>query len=371
MFLRRVMLISTFVGLAALIGCGGGSSPVPPANITVVVTPTAANVGLSQAIQFTANVTGSQNPSVVWAVNGVQGGNSQFGTINTAGSYSAPDDLPSSASVAVTATSVGDPSKSGTATAAIISNVSINIVSKPMTIALGHTFQFNAEIAGTNDKKTIWDLLGPGTISANGIFTAPDDMPASAVTTVTATAAADRSHHVSAQLQIGSGVMIAVAPAQVTVLAGGSTAINAVVAGSNDTRIKWSVNGIPGGDSKNGTVDVNGIYGAPVDAIAGQKVLVTATAAADASRSASSTVTIVPAGSTNRFDVLSTDPTTDETIPGTISRVRVTFNAPVDVGTINGGTIQVLRTSTGGSLPGVLDYDDVCLFHSCSRTGSK
>lgn len=86
-----------------------------PATITVSVAPSLATVRLRRTLQFSASVQGTTNQAVTWMVNGVTGGNSTVGTINSVGLYTAPGSL-SSSSVTVQAVSVADPSKSGSAT---------------------------------------------------------------------------------------------------------------------------------------------------------------------------------------------------------------------------------------------------------------
>ena len=69
--------------------------------------------------QFAAAVAGTTNTTVTWSVNGVVGGNSTVGTISTTGLYTAPAAVPSPDVVTIKATSVADPSKSGSATVTI------------------------------------------------------------------------------------------------------------------------------------------------------------------------------------------------------------------------------------------------------------
>jgi hypothetical protein len=110
-----VVLLS--VGLFVMIGCGGGSSGSGGSGsaITVSVSPTTANVAFGAQSQFTATVTGTSNTAVTWEVNGVAGGSSTDGMINSSGEYTAPATAPSS-TVTVTAVSQADTSVSGSAT---------------------------------------------------------------------------------------------------------------------------------------------------------------------------------------------------------------------------------------------------------------
>lgn len=60
----------------------------------ISVMPPTATVLPGQTIQFTAAVVLSGDQSVVWSVNGIEGGNSSVGTITTSGLYIAPNSLP-------------------------------------------------------------------------------------------------------------------------------------------------------------------------------------------------------------------------------------------------------------------------------------
>jgi hypothetical protein len=86
----------------------------------VTVTPNPVNVPAGSTVQFTATVTGTTNTTVAWQVNGMSGGNSTVGTISSAGLYTAPASPPSPATVAITAVSQADTTKSGSASATIV-----------------------------------------------------------------------------------------------------------------------------------------------------------------------------------------------------------------------------------------------------------
>ena len=64
---------------------------------------------------FAATVENTSNTSVTWQVNGVTGGNSTVGTISTAGLYTSPLLVPASPTVTVTALSIVDNTRSGSA----------------------------------------------------------------------------------------------------------------------------------------------------------------------------------------------------------------------------------------------------------------
>ncbi len=169
-------------------GGGGGSSspppPPPPPTITsVTVTAAGTTILTTQTLVFTAKVqgTGSYSSAVTWEVNGVPGGNAQNGTIND-GTYVAPTTLPGTDPITVTATSVSDPTKSGSATATVFSIV---IAPTNPTLSYGQTQQFTATVTGLNNPVVQWSAV-MGTINSSGLYSAPSQGTVSAQDTVSA-----------------------------------------------------------------------------------------------------------------------------------------------------------------------------------------
>jgi len=108
-----LLLIST---LSACGGSSGGNIPTGPA---VSVSPATANVQEGGTQQFTASVTNTSSTTVTWQVNGVAGGNATTGTITSTGLYTAPDVIPSPASVTISAVLQANSSISGNSIATI------------------------------------------------------------------------------------------------------------------------------------------------------------------------------------------------------------------------------------------------------------
>src|SRR4029077_10173005 len=75
--------------------------------------------------------------------------------------------------------------------------------------------------------------------------------------------------------------------------AASSFQFTANVSGNSNTSVTWSVNGSAGGSSALGTIASNGTYTAPSSLPSPNTVTVTATSAADSSKSASSAVTLM------------------------------------------------------------------------------
>jgi len=127
---RTIMTVAFLVEGVWALGCGAGSAPPPPL-IEGTVKPATASLVLGGQATFTAAVTNTIDAAVGWSVNGVPNGNTTVGTITSAGVYTAPADLPSPATVQITATSHAGPAKSGTGNLAITSDITLNLTPNP------------------------------------------------------------------------------------------------------------------------------------------------------------------------------------------------------------------------------------------------
>ncbi len=110
---------------------------VATSNIVVTVTPKSVTIGAGNTTQFLATVTGNTDMQVTWAVNNIPYGNSSIGTMDGNGNYTAPVNIVGLGSVTVTATSVVDTSKSGTATVTLSNPVPTLTAITPGTLAPG------------------------------------------------------------------------------------------------------------------------------------------------------------------------------------------------------------------------------------------
>ncbi len=126
-------------------------------------------------------------------MNGVTGGGSAAGTISSAGLYYAPSAPAKGGSVTIAATSAADSSISAVATVTIPDVVTVTPAS--ISVASGKSQQFAASINGMGSALVLWSVGGVaagnstlGTISAIGLYTAPQLAP-NAPVEVTATEA--------------------------------------------------------------------------------------------------------------------------------------------------------------------------------------
>ncbi|HUI76151.1 MAG TPA: IPT/TIG domain-containing protein [Candidatus Acidoferrum sp.] len=182
--------IITVFFLAFLPGCSGGVSSTnangnsSSSGASVSVSPASANVRAGDSYTFTATVSGAQNTSVTWSVNGTTGGSPTVGTIDTSGKYTAPISLPSPNTMTIRATSVADASVSGSATVTLlnptptltgISPASTNLGSFALTVT-GTKFVSGAQVlfGGTPLSTTFvsaTQLNAQGNATSSGTFT--------------------------------------------------------------------------------------------------------------------------------------------------------------------------------------------------------
>lgn len=274
--------------------------------ISVVVSPMSANVAPGAQVKFSASVqNATTNSSVTWAVNGIPGGNATVGTISASGTYQAPPTAPTPNSVLVTATSVQDTTKQGSAVVVIstpASTVTVSASPAAVTLQTGASTVFAAVVTGTANSAVSWRVNGipggnatNGTITAAGVYTAPANVPTPATVTIEAVSVADPSAIGTAAVTIIQRVQISLSPTSVMVGTFFTQQFVATVTGTTNTAVAWSINGTPGGDINTvGSVDTTGLYTAPANVpLPNNVVTLTAVSVADPTATALATITIV------------------------------------------------------------------------------
>ena len=318
----RAILLALLTAGAWTLGCGGGGAvappPPPPPSITVSVAPLSGSVVLGNQVTFIATVTNTTDTSVSWSVNSVAGGNSTVGTISSMGVYTAPTDLPSPATVQITAVSHADSAKSGSAGITITSDLTLSLAPNPASVELGATQRFQVIVtsSGHPDTAVRWSLSGAmcpsacGSVDSSGTFIAPGSLPSPTNVTLAAQSVADPSKQVSAAVTITSNFALQLS-APSSVPAGASATIVATLTpqpNSNpSTALAWSLSGSGCSGSSCGVLSVtttqsNGVsstadsatYTAPSTAPSPNTVTVTATPQADPSKRTQATIAIQP-----------------------------------------------------------------------------
>jgi YD repeat-containing protein len=152
--------------------------------------------------------------------------------------------------------------------------------------------QFVATDLKSCSNSVMWSAnpLGIGTMTSNGLYTAPESITAQQTLTITATSQSDSTKSASATVTLMPPVAVTVTPASATLSNGSQQQqFTANVINTANTGVTWSV--APAGT---GSLDANGLYTAPPTIPAQQTIIVTATSVADPTKSSSATVTLTP-----------------------------------------------------------------------------
>src|SRR6185436_20324570 len=89
-----------------------------------------------------------------------------------------------------------------------------------------------------------------------------------------------------------AAVSITISPTTATVRVNRTKQFTATVQNSSNTSVIWKVNGVTGGNSAAGTISASGLYRAPNSVPNPAVVTVSATAAADQTRTANASATV-------------------------------------------------------------------------------
>jgi LysM repeat protein len=185
--------------------------------VSVSVSPSSSSVPVNTTKQFSATVQNSADQSVTWSVNGMVGGSSVTGWIDSVtGLYTAPSTVPSPANVTLQAASHAMPSAVGSATATVTPAppppppVTVTISPASATVRASRTKQFTATVQNSSNHSVTWKVSGVtggngivGTIGATGLYKAPVSVPSSSSTfTVTAVSVASPSASANASVTV-------------------------------------------------------------------------------------------------------------------------------------------------------------------------
>lgn len=271
-------------------------------SVSVSVNPASVQVNTSSQQQFTATVSNTSNSGVFWTVSC---GAISCGAINASGAYTAPATVPSPNSVTVTATSLADFTQKGTATVTIASPGAASVSISPsnnLQLNAGAQQQFSATVTGATNTAVTWSMAGQGcfgaacgAITQGGLYTAPTVAPYFGSINITATSQANSTDSASVAVQVIQLVGITLAPWTPQMTTGTQQQFSAMVTGSTNTTVNWSVAGsgcfTPGSC---GTISSSGLYAAPSGVTTPLAFTITATAQADPSKTASATITVAP-----------------------------------------------------------------------------
>ncbi|MBI5376426.1 MAG: hypothetical protein HZA77_13415 [Candidatus Schekmanbacteria bacterium] len=134
-----------------------------------------------------------------------------------------------------------------------------------VSIILGKTKRFKAEIKKINLKRVRWTMLeGEGTIDANkGIYKSPARAVTPKVVKVKAVSVYDPEIYKIVNIRIIPVEVKIDGPDRIKIKKGGSMKLNASVKNAKKKKIVWKVNGIKSGDSTVGKISSKGVYQMP------------------------------------------------------------------------------------------------------------
>jgi uncharacterized protein (DUF1800 family) len=287
------ILAFLLAGCTGLVSSGGGN--VPPGQLVVSLSSATMRGGDTQT--FTAKLNGAP-VAANWSVNGVAGGSASTGMISAAGVYTAPEFPPSSNVVTIGAVATTDSSKTGSRSVTLNNPVPQIASVSPTSIQVG---AFNLTVNGVHFANGATISFGSTTLTATRV--------SSTQLTATGTATSGQVGNISiavnnpdpgqissakmtAQIVASSGVSVQVTPATVSLHGGAVQFFTATVNGSTNQNVIWSVNNQGGGTALTGFITSQGAYQAPPTVPTPNTITITATSAADATKSASSVVTV-------------------------------------------------------------------------------
>lgn len=270
-----------------------------PGNISIRVTPGSTILRPGQSKVFETAVAGTRDHQVRWSLS------PNLGSM-VKGVYTAPSSFVDDSKVTISATSVADPTKTATATVLLVHphgpiiparrHVSISITSGAATLAAGQSAQFIAEVEGLADKNVNWSVTPNVGVILNGTYTAPANIAAQETIMVTATSVADPLETASVPLELippskpGTGpgsVSVSLSPGSASLIGGQKATFLPAVTGSSNSAVTWSLS------PQVGTIS-NGIYQAPTVIASQQTITITATSAADSTKTATAMVSLQP-----------------------------------------------------------------------------
>ncbi len=252
------LIAASLVGIFSLVsGCGGGSINIGDQAHFTALSASATTVRVNQQLQFTNNGLQLGSPMTFY-VNGIEGGNGEFGTIDSKGLYTAPAIVPVPNSVAITVTSVDHPSfPQGSASVGVLNPIPIINGVTPSTFPEGSAqvavngsqFVFGAQIMwngaavpttliSSTQLVAVIPAPNPGTFPL--LVSNPDPGSANSATV---------------PVVVGPGqVVLTLFPGEGSdVRVSNPLAFALTVNGTNNTAVTLKVNGVPGGNALIGT----------------------------------------------------------------------------------------------------------------------
>lgn len=254
--------------------------------VAITVHPGTAQLDPGDSLQLSAKVAGAVNNAVTWSLSPA------VGTLSSTGFYTSPSMLAAGQTLAVTATSVADPSKSSTVR---LSMLPLRPAAPAISPIAGN-YNYGQMITLTGAAGTAIHYTLDGTLPTllSPVYVSP--FPLAAVAEVRAVAIAGLTSDVSSSGYTVRPVSVTVTPGSAQLGPGASQQLSASVGGAVNTGVVWSMT------PSAGTLSDAGLYTAPQDVTSTQTVTITATSKADGQTAASVQMMLSPAANTYYVD---------------------------------------------------------------------
>ena len=286
--------------------------------------PASVEAGTLTTYSATIIPAANSNPdrAVSWSVAGTGCTAIVCGTITQAGAYTAPAIPPSPATVKIVATPQADPTKATSFPITILAVIGVVITPPSASVLLGTTQNFQAEVTGAVDTTVTWDVNGVvggnatvgsilnSQISPNSTtYTAPQILPVNGVVTIRARSNSSPGSSASVSVTLASSILLSLNPSTSFVAVGERQTFSLQITGTANQTVNWMVNGITGGSPAIGQICVTGSnpcqpaltsgpgsvdFVAPSGMPLPNPVVITAASQVDSTKSASSSITILP-----------------------------------------------------------------------------
>ena len=164
----------------------------------------------------------------------------------------------------------------------------------PATVSLyasqSQHFTVLGSVAGScSSPSAIWSMPSgvQGTLTAGGVYTAPNSITSQQTVPITATTLGDSTNSFSAAITLVPPITVSVSPGGVVLNPGQTQQFTASVNNISNTAVAWTID--PGGA---GSINSAGLYTAPPGVMTQQTINIVATSQADPTQSALATVTL-------------------------------------------------------------------------------
>jgi RHS repeat-associated protein len=256
---------------------------------TFILSPLSVSLAAGQTQQFTAVVANAPGTAVTWSL-----GAGNVGSISASGLYTAPSGVLYARQTVIVTAAV--PGSTASATVIVLPTATVSVTPATATLGASESQQFTANVAGWWNTGLNWKVLGVGSITQDGIYTAPSSIAASTSVTIIASSAAIPTAIGTAIITLSpaaSSITVAVAPSQVSLTNAQSQQFTASVAGTYNIGVNWTLN------PNVGSISSSGMYTAPANVASPQTITLQAASAASPTSFSIATILIAPAPTNN------------------------------------------------------------------------